>query len=356
MPGNTFGYLFRLTSFGESHGPALGGIIDGCPAGLELDFDFIHSETARRWPDYPGASSRREPDRVEWLSGLKEEVTTGAPLAFLVRNQSANSSDYESFSDFFRPSHADFTTQQKYGVRDARGGGRSSGRETVCRVVAGAVAKMLLRKYCITIECVVTGIGPLQIARYPGEIEFGPREPLSLADPEMTDQVLELLAGTMAKGDTLGGTVACRIKGVPRGLGEPVFDKLHADLAKAMLSIGTARAFESGLGFQASRMAGSAYNDGMQSGDGGIGFLTNHDGGVQGGISNGEEIYFRVGFKPVPSIHLPQRMVNSSGESREITISGRHDACHVPRAVVVVEAMAALVVADHLLRNRTARI
>lgn len=355
MPGNTIGKLFRFTSFGESHGPATGGVIDGCPAGIELDLDFIRNELVRRNPDYPGSTARKEPEEVEWLSGSYNEITLGTPLAFLVRNQMQHPGDYDEWKDLYRPSHADFTYQAKYGIRDPRGGGRASGRETAARVVAGAVAKTFLKNINIHISSAVTQIGQIRLIESIEDIDYDTvgDHPLRLADPSMEEEILNLLRQVETQGDTLGGKVACRIEGVPPGLGEPVFDKLQADLAKAMLSLGTAKGFEYGLGFRAASMRGSVYNDQMKLEGNAIAFVTNHDGGIQGGISNGQEIYFQVGFKPVPSIHKPQHMVGNNGQSREITLAGRHDTCHVPRLGVVVEAMAALVLADHVLLQRS---
>jgi chorismate synthase len=329
MSGNTIGNVFKLTTFGESHSPAIGGVIDGCPAGLYLDYNFIANELNRRKPDYQGSTPRKESDEVEFLSGLENGITDGTAINFSIKNTDYKTSDYQYVSGVFRPSHADYTYFMKYG-QTAEGGGRASGRETATRVVGGAVAKLFLKKSSIEISGEVESIGGF------------PYDPAKSA---------ELIREAQKAGDTLGGTIICRITGVPAGLGEPVFDKLQADMAKAMLSIGSAKAFEYGLGFQAAKMKGSTYNDQMTVRDGKIVFLSNHDGGIQGGISNGQDIYFRVGFKPVPSVSIPQSTVNQDGEPVEIRISGRHDTCHVPRLVVVVETMAALVLADHLLRN-----
>jgi len=358
MPGNTFGKLFRFTSFGESHGPALGGVIDGCPAALELDFGFIQSELLRRNLDYPGSTSRKEPDEVEWLSGLSGAITLGTPLAFLIRNSKQQSDDYETLASVYRPSHADFTYEAKYGIRDHRGGGRASGRETVARVVAGSIAKLFLKSFGIFVEGAVTRIGPVCLSDSFKDIDFEKTRTnhLRLANPSKEEEILQLLQQTESEGDTLGGTVACRIRGVPSGLGEPVFDKLQAHLAKAVMSIGTAKSFEYGLGQAAAGMRGSVYNDIMKIEEGKVSFVTNHDGGIQGGISNGEDICFQVGFKPVPSVRKPQQMVSADGSTREIILAGRHDNCHVPRLVVIVEAMAALVIADHILLKRSSRM
>lgn len=358
MPGNTFGYLFRLTTFGESHGAATGGVIDGCPAGISIDFEFIQQELDRRKPVYPGSTTRKEPDLVEFLSGILDNKTLGTPIGFLVKNLSAQSADYDELSLLYRPSHADYTYEKKYGVPVCRGGGRASGRETVARVVAGAIAKLLLKSSNIEIMAFISQVGNIiaDAGINRAGMSGGLRSPLGFIDEQMEQKVVSLIVEAEKSGDTLGGTITCLIKGTPPGLGEPVFDKLQADLAKAMLSIGSAKAFEYGLGFQAASWKGSEYNDQMTRKDGKITFLTNHDGGIQGGISNGEDIVFRVGFKPVPSVKMPQFTVNRQGEPAEITITGRHDTCHIPRLVVIVESMAALVMADHLLRNSGSRI
>jgi chorismate synthase len=349
--------MFRLTTFGESHGIAVGGVIDGCPAGLRLDFDFIRAEMKRRSPVYPGSTKRAEDDIVEFLSGIEKDITLGTPVAFIIRNAKQQAKDYADLSDVFRPSHADYTYFMKYGHSSA-GGGRASGRETAARVAAGAMAKLLLKEHHVEIGAFVSQVGgSLSGAPLSDEnLAYAKMSVLACPDKKMETSVAGLIEEAAKDGDTLGGTVSCRIKGVPVGLGEPVFDKLQSDLAKAMLSIGSAKAFEYGLGFQAASMQGSAYNDAMAAGEGKMIFLSNHDGGIQGGISNGEDIYFRVGFKPVPSIGKPQQTVCRTGEEREITIRGRHDACHVPRLVVVVESMAALVFADHLLRGKLSRL
>jgi chorismate synthase len=352
MPGNTFGYLFRLTTFGESHGAANGGVIDGCPAGISIDYDFIQQELDRRRPVYPGSSSRQEPDRVEFLSGIHKGKTLGTPIGFLVKNIDVQSQDYDDIVDLYRPSHADYTYDIKYGTA-IRGGGRSSGRETVARVVAGSIAKQVLRGSNINISAFISQLGDIVADPDPSNISLpgDSRSAFGFFDRQMEQKALTHIAEARQRGDTLGGTVICLIKGTQPGFGEPVFDKLQADLAKAMLSIGTCKAFEYGLGFSAASWKGSEYNDRMTMKDGKIAFLTNHDGGIQGGISNGEDIIFRVGFKPVSSVKMPQPTVSREGKSAEISISGRHDTCHIPRLVVIVESMAAIVLADHLLRN-----
>ena len=315
---NTIGYIFRLTTFGESHGTAIGGVIDGCPSQLKLDFDFIDKELSRRKTAQTAtASQRKEPDRIEWLSGLLDGVTLGTPIAFMVRNEDAKSSDYEALKDVYRPSHADFTYEQKYGVRDWRGGGRASARTTLPIVVAGAIAKQILKDKGITIAAEVTFMGDAEQAR--------------------------------KEGDTVGGIVECRIKGVPAGLGEPMFGKFSAELAHAMFSLPAVKGFEVGDGFALAKTKGSEANDTFINKDGHITTLTNHSGGIQGGISNGNDVVFRVAFKPIPSIAQPQPTVNSAGDSCEITIEGRHDVCALPRAVVLVEALAAMVTVDMMM-------
>jgi chorismate synthase len=357
MPGNTFGYLFRLTTYGESHGAATGGVIDGCPAGISIDFNFIQQELDRRKPVYPGSTARKEPDHVEFLSGILNGKTLGTPIGFLIKNAAAQPLEYENLEGLYRPSHADYTYAVKYGTTVCTGGGRSSGRETVARVVAGAIAKLILKSSNIEIRAFISQVGNI-VADADLSNEFfsgGLRSPLGFFDEQMELRALSQIAEAEKSGDTLGGTIICMIRGTRPGLGEPVFDKLQADLAKAMLSIGSAKAFEYGLGFRAASWKGSDYNDQMMLKDGRVTFLTNHDGGIQGGISNGEDIVFRVGFKPVPSVKVPQATVNQKGETAEMIISGRHDTCHVPRLVVIVESMAALVLADHLLRNSGSR-
>ena len=312
---NTIGYIFRLTTFGESHGTAIGGVIDGCPSQLKLDFDFIDKELSRRKTAQTAtASQRKEPDRIEWLSGLLDGVTLGTPIAFMVRNEDAKSSDYEALKDVYRPSHADFTYEQKYGVRDWRGGGRASARTTLPIVVAGAIAKQILKDKDITIAAEVTFMGDAEQAR--------------------------------KEGDTVGGIVECRIMGVPAGLGEPMFGKFSAELAHAMFSLPAVKGFEVGDGFALAKTKGSEANDTFINKDGKITTMTNHSGGIQGGITNGNDIVFRVAFKPIPSIAKPQQTVNRAGKTCTIAIDGRHDVCALPRALVLVEALAAMVTLD----------
>ncbi len=343
MPGNTIGHIFRLTTFGESHGDSTGGIIDGCPAGLILDFSRVGLDIDRRRPAIPGGTARKEPETVEWMSGICDGITLGTPIAFRVKNADVSSADYDSLGDAYRPSHADFTYESKYGIRDPRGGGRASGRETLSRVVAGAVARQLLWRWGITVTGEVSGIGKLRTD--------GPSDGF-IDRPE----VMAYIDDAVKRGDTLGGEITCRVSGVPAGMGEPVFGKLQSALAAAIMSIGTARGIEFGLGFQAASMTGAQHNDPFILSEGKISTLANNDGGIQGGISNGGDVCFRAGFKPVPSIAMPQQTVDRQGNPRIIEIRGRHDTCHVPRLVVVVEAMTALVMADFFLLSRLSRL
>lgn len=329
---NTIGHIFRLTTFGESHGAAIGGVIDGCPSQLKLDFDFIDSELDRRKTAQSSTSSqRKEPDRIEWLSGLLDGTTLGTPIAFIVRNEDCKPEDYEALKDIYRPSHADFTYEQKYGLRDWRGGGRASARTTLPIVVAGAIAKQVLVGEGIMISARVTELGNVELAQ--------------------------------REGDTVGGVVECHITGVPAGLGDPMFGKFSAELAHAMFSLPAVKGFEVGDGFALAKMKGSEANDTFinsdeehRTGDKGHGTedkrittATNHSGGIQGGITNGNEVVFRVAFKPIPSIAKPQQTVNRAGETLTLTIEGRHDVCALPRAVVLVEALAAMVTVDAIL-------
>ncbi len=354
MAGNTFGTLFKLTTFGESHGPALGGIIDGCPAGIELDFEAIEAEMQRRKPGQSAiVTQRKEPDSVKFLSGIFEGKTTGTPIGFVIENTNQKSQDYSHIKDTYRPSHADFTYDRKYGIRDYRGGGRSSARETASRVAAGAIAKQLLKD--IKITAYVSGVGTLQLEKPYQELDFTQIEknPVRTADSQMAEQMEAYIRDIRKQGDTVGGTISCVVQNMPVGLGEPVFDKLHAKLGKAMLSINAVKGFEYGSGFEGTRLKGSEHND-IFNADGST--QTNHSGGVQGGISNGEDVYFKVAFKPVATIMQTQETINSEGEKVEIQGKGRHDPCVVPRAVPIVEAMAALVLADFVLLNRLSRI
>ncbi len=351
MAGNTFGSLFKLTTFGESHGAAIGGIIDGCPAGLELDLEMIQHEMNRRKPGQSAiVTQRKEPDAVEFYSGIFEGKTTGVPIGFAIHNTNQKSRDYSHIKDSYRPSHADYVYDQKYGHRDYRGGGRSSARETACRVVAGAIAKQLLSN--IKINAFVSSVGEITLDKHYQELDFSLTEsnPVRCPDPAKAAEMEERIRQIRKEGDTIGGTVMCVIQNVPVGLGEPVFDKLHAELGKAMLSINAVKGFEYGSGFEGAKMKGSQHND-IFNADGTT--KTNLSGGIQGGISNGMDIYFNVAFKPVATIMQAQDTINKDGEIVEMTGKGRHDPCVVPRAVPIVEAMAALVLADYYLMNRT---
>lgn len=354
MAGNSYGTLFKLTTFGESHGIAIGGIIDGCPAGLALDFDAIQAEMDRRKPGQSNiVTQRKEPDTVKFLSGIFEGITTGTPIGFTIENANQKSRDYSHIENTYRPSHADYTYDKKYGNRDYRGGGRSSARETACRVVAGAIAKQLVKD--IEFIAYTSSVGTLKLDKHYSELDFSAIEknPVRVADLEMAATMEKYIKDIRKEGDTVGGTVTCVIKNVPIGLGEPVFDKLHAELGKAMLSINAVKGFQYGSGFEGTRMKGSDHNDIFKA-DGST--KTNHSGGIQGGISNGMDIYFDVAFKPVATIMQAQNTINAEGDIVEMTGKGRHDPCVVPRAVPIVEAMAALVIADFYLRDKVSRI
>ncbi|SDB35033.1 chorismate synthase [Flavobacteriaceae bacterium MAR_2010_188] len=354
MAGNTFGKLFKLTTYGESHGPAIGGILDGCPAGLELDFDAIQHELNRRRPGQSEiVTQRKEPDVVEFHSGIFEGKTTGTPIGFVINNTDQKSKDYSHIKDVYRPSHADYTYQQKYGNRDYRGGGRSSARETTCRVVAGAIAKQFLSG--IEIYAYTSSVGDISIDKDYTKLDFSKTEnnPVRCPDESIAQRMIDRIKEIRKEGDTIGGTVGCVIKNVPVGLGEPVFDKLHAELGKAMLSINAVKGFEYGSGFEGTKMKGSEHND--QFNENGT-TKTNRSGGVQGGISNGMDIYFNVAFKPVATIIQKQETLDSKGNMVEMQGKGRHDPCVVPRAVPIVEAMAALVIADYLLLDKITKL
>ncbi len=356
--GSTFGRYLRATTFGESHGPALGVVLDGVPAGLALDVDAVAADLARRRPGQSSLTTPRdEPDRPEVLSGLFEGRTTGAPLAFLVRNQDADPSAYASFRDVYRPSHADWTTALRYGVRDWRGGGRASARETVGRVAAGAVARQLLAGAGITVVGWVDAVGHIDATVDPSRVTRAEVDahPTRCPDPAAASAMAALIEAVRAEGDTVGGIVGAVARGLPGGLGEPVADKLEAALAGAMLSLPASRGFEIGSGFRAARMRGSVHNDPLELRDGRVRARTNHAGGVLGGISTGEDLVLRVAFKPVATIPRPQETVDVRGEPAVLEARGRHDPCVVPRAVPMVEAMMALVVADGWLGARLAR-
>jgi chorismate synthase len=355
MSGNTFGKIFTLTSFGESHGSAIGGVIDGVPANFPIDQAKIQQELDRRKPGQSNlVTQRKESDTVQLLSGIFEGKTTGSPIGFIIHNENQKSADYEHLKDAFRPSHADFSYHQKYGHRDYRGGGRSSARETTCRVVAGAIAKQFLESLGIQFSTYVDQIGNVRFENdsfFENELIEG--NAVRCPNEKMATKMAELILETRKKGDTIGGAIRCVIQGVPAGLGEPVFDKLHADLGKAMLSINAVKGFEIGSGFDSIAMNGSEHND-IFSPDGST--KTNHSGGIQGGISNGMPISFRVAFKPVATIMQAQPTIDEVGNETEIEGKGRHDSCVVPRAVPIVEAMAAMVIFDFYLRNKSVHL
>jgi chorismate synthase len=350
MAGNSFGKLLTLTTFGESHGEAIGGILDGFPSGINLNFDFIQNELDRRKPGQSAiVTQRKESDEVQFLSGIFEGKTTGAPIGFIIPNANQKSTDYAHLATAFRPSHADFTYEKKYGHRDYRGGGRSSARETASRVVGGAIAKQIIKD--VQINAFVSSVGSIFIDKPYQALDFSKIEsnPVRCPDTESAQKMEELIRSIRKEGDTIGGTITCVIQNVPIGWGEPVFDKLHAQLGKAMLSINAVKGFEFGSGFCGAQMKGSEHNDLIQP-DGTT--STNLSGGIQGGISNGMDIYFRVAFKPVATIMQTQTTINNVGEVVSIEGKGRHDPCVVPRAVPIVEAMAALVLADfYLIQN-----
>jgi chorismate synthase len=355
---NTFGNLFRLTTFGESHGRAIGGIIDGCPAGIELNMEEIRYELNRRRPGQSLlTTSRDETDEVEFLSGIFEGTTTGTPIGFCIWNAKQRSGDYENMKELFRPSHADYTYWLKYGLRDNRGGGRSSARETAARVVAGAIAKQVLRPLGVKITAYTSQVGPLKAEKPYFEYDFSVIEsnPVRCPDPEIATQMAELIRSVKAQGDTIGGIITGIVQGVPSGLGEPVFNKLHQALGSAMLSINAVKGFEYGMGFDVNHL-GSEVNDVFFNQQGTIRTRTNFSGGIQGGISNGEDIYFRVAFKPVATILKEQTTVDIQGKEVSFKARGRHDPCVLPRAVPVVEAMAAIVMLDMYLLNRRTRL
>jgi chorismate synthase len=350
MAGNSFGNLFKLTTFGESHGKAIGGVIDGCPSGLKLNLEAIQSELNRRKPGQSEiVTQRKEPDVVKFLSGIFEGQTTGTPIGFIIENVNQKSKDYSHIKDAYRPSHADYTYHKKYGIRDYRGGGRSSARETACRVVAGAIAKQLLKD--IKISAFTSSVGDIFIDKPYQELDFSKIEDNAVRCPDeaTSKKMIARIKEIKKQGDTIGGTVTCVLQNVPVGLGEPVFDKLHAELGKAMLSINAVKGFEYGSGFCGVTMKGSEHND-LLNEDGTT--KTNLSGGIQGGISNGMDIYFRVAFKPVATIMQKQNTLDKNSNIIEIQGKGRHDPCVVPRAVPIVEAMAALVLTDYWLLNK----
>ncbi len=354
MAGNSFGNLFKLTTFGESHGKAIGGIIDGCPAKIALDIEAVQRELNRRKPGQSEiVTQRKEPDTVNFLSGIFEGKTTGTPIGFTIENANQKSKDYSHIKDVYRPSHADYTYEKKYGNRDYRGGGRSSARETACRVVAGAIAKQLLKN--IKIHAFTSSVGKIFIDKPYQDLDFSKIESNAVRCPDeaVADKMISCIKEIKKQGDTIGGTVTCVLQNVSIGLGEPVFDKLHAELGKAMLSINAVKGFEYGSGFCGIQMKGSEHND-LFNADGTT--KTNLSGGIQGGISNGMDIYFRVAFKPVATIMQKQSTLDNQGNIVEMQGRGRHDPCVVPRAVPIVEAMAALVIADYYLLHKTTKL
>lgn len=356
---NKFGTLFTLTSFGESHGVAVGGVIDGMPAGVAVDMDFIQSELDRRKPGQSSiVTQRKESDKVEILSGVFEGVTTGTPIGFAVYNTNQKSGDYENLRNIYRPSHADYTYSQHYGVRDHRGGGRSSARETVARVVAGAFAKLALKELGVKVTAYTSQVGTIELDRDYKKYDFSLIESNAVRCPDVdaAEKMAKLIEEVKSQGDTIGGVVTCVASGVPAGWGEPVFDKLHAKLGGAMLGINAVKGFEYGMGFSGVANRGSEMNDIFVSDNGKITTLTNNSGGIQGGISNGEDIYFRVAFKPVATLLKEIETVDVEGNKVQVTAKGRHDPCVLPRAVPVVEAMAAMVLLDSYLLSKTSRL
>ena len=361
---NTFGNIFTLTTFGESHGAAVGGVIDGMPAGIDIDMEFIQHELDRRRPGQSRlTTSRQEADRVELLSGVFEGRSTGAPIGFIVRNQNQHSNDYDNLRSLFRPSHADYTYYNKYGVRDHRGGGRSSARITISRCVGGALAKLALRQLGICIQAYTSQVGNIALDRdyHSYDLSQTEQNDVRCPDAEKARQMEELITQVKADGDTIGGVISCVISRCPIGLGEPEFSKLHAQLGAAMLSINAVKGFEYGEGFAGSSWRGSEQNDVFLASDNAdtqstLSTKTNHSGGIQGGVSNGQDIFFRVAFKPVATLLREQQTVDTEGRSLTYTAQGRHDPCVLPRAVPVVEAMAAMVILDNLLLNRTVRM
>ena len=354
---NSFGQRFVLTTFGESHGSAMGGVLDGCPAGLAIDYNAIELALKRRQTGHnPLTSSRNEPDEVEFLSGLFNGVTTGAPLAYIIRNRDGQSAHYDSFSHLYRPGHADYTYDRKYGIRDYRGGGRASGRETVVRVVAGAIANQLLQREGVAIYGFISQIGKINLNKPYTSFKLETISELNFPSPDATisQSMIEAILTAKQNGDSIGGKVTIVVKGVPVGWGEPIFDKLQARLAFAMMSIGGAKGFEYGEGFNAASLKGSEMNDAMDALSDSF-FTTNHAGGILGGISNGNDIFFTVAFKPTPSIRHEQETIDQGGTNSSILVTGRHDPCIVPRALVVVEAMTAITLYDAFLmaKNRT---
>ena len=359
MYNNTFGNIFRLTSFGESHGKAIGGVIDGFPAGITIDMEFIQKELNRRRPGQSAiTTARKEADEVEFLSGIYEGVSTGCPIGFAVWNTNQHSNDYDNMKDVYRPSHADYTYTQKYGIRDHRGGGRSSARETIARVVAGALAKLALRQLGISIMAFTSQVGPFKLDKDYTAYDLTSIEnnPVRCPDQDLARQMADYIFRIKGEGDTIGGVISCVIKGCPVGLGHPVFGKLHAALGNAMLSINAVKGFEYGQGFSNMELKGSQQNDIFYNNNGEIGFRSNRSGGIQGGISNGQDIYFRVAFKPVATVLMEQPTVDIHGNETILKARGRHDPCVLPRAVPIGEAMAAMTLLDYYLLDKASTL
>ncbi|MCU4155778.1 chorismate synthase [Carboxylicivirga sp. A043] len=358
MSANSFGTLFKLTSFGESHGKAVGGVIEGVIPNTKIDEDFIQSELNRRRPGQSAITTpRNEEDKVEFLSGIFEGKATGTPIGFVIWNKDQRSKDYGNIADVYRPSHADYTYQSKYGIRDYRGGGRSSARETIARVVAGAIAKLMLQQQGISIQAFTSKVGSIKLEKEYKELNLNNTENniVRCPDAETADKMIQYIDEVRKNKDSVGGVITCVIKNAPVGLGDPVFNKLHATLGQAMLSINAVKGFEYGLGFGSTDLKGSEHNDEFYIEEGRVRTKTNHSGGIQGGISNGEDIYFNVAFKPIATVLMEQNTVNRKGEEIKSTTKGRHDPCVLPRAVPIVEAMAAITLADHILINKMYR-
>ena len=361
MAGNSFGKLFKLSSFGESHGTAIGGTIDGCPAGLKIDLDYIQQELNRRKPGQSNiTTSRNESDTVEFLSGIFNGITTGTPIGFIIKNKDHQSNDYENLKNSYRPSHADYTYEKKYGLRDYRGGGRSSARETACRIVAGAIAKLILKEKNIVIHAFVKQVGDIQVPVNYDKLDLSKTETNVIRCPDeiIAKKMIEYIEKIKTEGDSVGGIIQCVVNNVPLGLGEPVFDKLNAVLAHAMLSINAVKGFELGSGFDSVKYKGSELNDifAIDKTSNQIITTNNNSGGIQGGISNGMPIYFNVAFKPVATIMKDQQSINNLGEEEILKAKGRHDPCVLPRAVPIVESMAALVLVDFLMRSQSDKL
>lgn len=356
---NTFGKLFKLTTFGESHGEAIGGVVDGCPAGINIDISFIQDELNRRKPGQSMITTpRKEADRVEILSGVFEGKSTGCPIGFIVRNSNQKSSDYDNMRDAFRPSHADFTYYSKYGIRDYRGGGRSSARITISRCVGGALAKLVLKQLGISVKAYTSQVGNIKLDNDYRKYNLNKIEQniVRCPDNDKAEEMINLISKVKSQGDTIGGTITCVIKGCPAGIGEPEFDKLNAALGCAMLGINAVKGIEFGEGFDMTSKRGSEVNDEFYNNNGKISTRTNNSGGIQGGISNGEDIYFRIAFKPVATLLKDQNTVNKYGEEITLKAKGRHDPCVLPRAVPIVEAMAAMTILDQYMLSKSIKV